>query len=361
MEPLIDFVSGAWNQSWVRVLCILLGAMLSAWFIRAGLLKLVKKMTEASENSVDDILTEHMRHPLYLSVLILGIAWASHELDQTLIQQKYIDAALWTFTLILWAKALGKILHEVLRELAEKSEDSGVIQERTLPLFDLLSRTSIWALAVYLGFLAWEIDVTAWLASAGVVGIAVGFAAKDSLANLFSGIWILADGPFKVGDFINLEDNLRGQVTHIGIRSTRLLTLDEVEITVPNSLIAAGRIVNESGGPGPQHRIHLHVSVAYGSDPTDVSRVLLECCIGIPYVSDSRPPRVIFRAFGASGLDFDVLVWLTDPMMREVVIDAANTRIYEALNGANIEIPYDKLDLYVKSTPVESGSASLGL
>jgi len=237
-----------------------------------------------------------------------------------------------------------------------------VIQERTLPLFDLIARTTIWAFGIYLGFLAWDIDVTAWLASAGVVGIAVGFAAKDSLANLFSGIWILADGPFKVGDFINLEGDLRGRVTQIGIRSTRLLTLDEVEITVPNSLIAAGQIVNESGGPGPQHRIHLSVSVAYGSDPEHVRNVLLECCRDVPHVSTTRPPRVVFRSFGSSGLDFDVLVWLTDPMMREVAIDAANTRIYNALNGANIEIPYDKLDLYVKSTPVDThGSSAVGL
>ena len=361
MEPIIDYLSSAWDHSWVRVLSILSGSILSAWAIRSWLLRLVKKMTMASENAVDDILTEHMRHPLYLSVLMLGVAWASHELDQTVLKQKHIDALLWTFALILWTKAIGRILHEVLREFADKAEDSGIIQERTLPLFDLLSRTTIWALAVYLGFLAWDIDVTAWLASAGVVGIAVGFAAKDSLANLFSGIWILADSPFKVGDFIHLDGDLRGRVTHIGIRSTRLLTLDEVEITVPNSLIAAGRIVNESGGPGLQHRIHLHVSVAYGSDPRVVSQVLLECCTGIPHVAAARPPRVIFRAFGASGLDFDILVWLTDPMMREVVIDAANTRIYDALNRADIEIPYDKLDLYVKSTPVEPGADSIGL
>ncbi len=356
---ILDTMSSAWSHSWVRVIVVLGGSFLAAWLLRRWLLSLVSKITEKSENTIDDILTKRLRHPLYLSVLLTGVAWATHELDQTVIQQKPIDASLWTIAVFMWANAAVKIVHEVLREVAGRRTDTGVIQERTLPLFDLLSRTAIWAFAIYLGFLAWEIDVTAWLASAGVVGIAVGFAAKDSLANLFSGIWILADGPFKVGDFINLEGGLRGRVTQIGIRSTRLLTLDEVEITVPNSLIAAGQIVNESGGPGPQHRIHLSVSVAYGSDPDRVREVLLECCHDVPHISTHRPPRVIFRAFGSSGLDFDVLVWLTDPMMRELAIDGANTKIYNALNGADIEIPYDKLDLYVKSTPVESSPLGL--
>lgn len=93
------------------------------------------------------------------------------------------------------------------------------------------------ALAVYFVFLAWQIDVTAWMASAGILGLAVSFAAKDTLANLFSGVFIVADAPYKLGDFIVLDSGERGEVTHIGIRSTRLLTRDDVEVTVPNSIM----------------------------------------------------------------------------------------------------------------------------
>jgi MscS family membrane protein len=103
--------------------------------------------------------------------------------------------------------------------------------------------------AVYIIFSAWNIDMTVWLASAGIIGIAVGFAAKDTLANLFSGVFILADAPYKIGGFVVLDTAKRGEVTHIGIRNTRLLTRDDVEITVPNSIMGNTKIINESGGP----------------------------------------------------------------------------------------------------------------
>jgi MscS family membrane protein len=86
--------------------------------------------------------------------------------------------------------------------------------------------------------------MTAWLASAGIIGIAVGFAAKDTLANLFSGVFILADSPYKLGDYVVLEDNSRGKVTQIGLRSTRMLTRDDVEVTVPNSIMGNTKIIN---------------------------------------------------------------------------------------------------------------------
>ncbi|MFT5274966.1 MAG: MscS family membrane protein [Cryomorphaceae bacterium] len=86
--------------------------------------------------------------------------------------------------------------------------------------------------------------MTAWLASAGIIGIAVGFAAKDTLANLFSGVFILADSPYKLGDYVVLEDNSRGKVTQISLRSTRMLTRDDVEVTVPNSITGNTKIIN---------------------------------------------------------------------------------------------------------------------
>ena len=105
------------------------------------------------------------------------------------------------------------------------------------------------AIGVYAAFLIWDINITAWLASAGIIGLAVSFAAKDTLSNIFGGVTIFADKPFKVGDYIILGTGERGMVTMIGVRSTRILTRDDVEITVPNGILATTTIINESGGP----------------------------------------------------------------------------------------------------------------
>ena len=130
-----------------------------------------------------------------------------------------------------------------------------MVRPRTLPIFDIAARSVILCAAAYFVMLAWHIDVTAWLASAGIIGIAVGFAAQDTLANLFAGVFILADAPYKLGDYLVLENGDRGAVVEIGIRTTRLRTRDDVEIIVPNAVMANSRIVNQSGGPSSGFRV----------------------------------------------------------------------------------------------------------
>ena len=193
--------------------------------------------------------------------------------------------------------------------------------------------------------------MTAWLASAGIVGIAVGFAAKDTLANLFSGVLILADAPYKIGDYVVLDTGERGMVTHIGIRSTRMLTRDDVELTIPNSIMGNTKIINESGGPYKKFRIRVNVGVAYGSDIDQVKQLLFDVALNETSVCPDPEPRVRFRNFGNSSLDLDLLCWVEDPSLRGKVTDTLLTTIYKEFNKQGIEIPYTKQDLYIKELP----------
>ena len=185
--------------------------------------------------------------------------------------------------------------------------------------------------------------MTAWWASAGIVGIAVGFAAKDTLANLFSGVLILADAPYKIGDYIVLDSGERGMVTHIGIRSTRMLTRDDVELTIPNSIMGTTKIINESGGPYKKFRIRVSVGVAYGSDIDQVKQILFDVAMAEPTICHDPEPRV--------RLDIDLLGWVEEPSLRGRVIDILLTTIYKEFNKQGIEIPYTKQDIYIKEMP----------
>src|SRR5210317_936039 len=153
----------------------------------------------------------------------------------------------------------------------------------------------------------WNIDGTAWLASAGVIGIAVGFAAKDTLANLISGISIIADAPYKLGDYVVLDTGERGVVTELGMRSTRLLTRDDVEISIPNAVMGMAKITNESGGPAVEHRIRIPVGVAYGTRPARVVEILEDVARTNDMVLDFPAPRARMRAFADSSVDFELL------------------------------------------------------
>jgi small-conductance mechanosensitive channel len=214
------------------------------------------------------------------------------------------------------------------------------LEARTLPLFDNLSKVLVFALAVYGVLVAWDLDLTPWLASAGIVGIAVGFAAKDSLANLFGGLFLIMDAPYKIGDFINLDSGERGQVVKIGLRSTRLMTRDDVEITLPNAHIASSKVVNETGGPHEKTRVAVHVGVAYGSDIDRVREVLLSAAQSVESVVQAPEPYVRFVEMGDSALIFRVQGWIDTPANRGACVDGMNTAIYKALGQAGIEIPF---------------------
>ena len=239
----------------------------------------------------------------------------------------------------------------LLTRIAENEKRIKVVHHQTLPLFLNLINIIIVVLAVYFLFSAWNIDMTAWLASAGIVGIAVGFAAKDTLANLFSGVFIMADAPYKIGDFIVLDTAERGEVTHIGVRSTRILTRDDVEVTIPNSVMGNTKIINESGGPSEKYRCIASVGVAYGTDIDKTRDILIAIAQAEVLVCDDPAPIVRFRMFGASSLDFDLLVWISKPALRGSALDNLNCAIYKAFNEQGIEIPYAKQDLYIKELP----------
>jgi small-conductance mechanosensitive channel len=195
----------------------------------------------------------------------------------------------------------------------------------------------------------WNIDGTAWLASAGVAGIAIGFAARDTLANLISGVSIIADAPYKLGDYIVLDTGERGVVTELGMRSTRLLTRDDVEISIPNAVMGNAKITNESGGPAVEHRIRVPIGVAYGTDPEKVLQVLEGILSDEDMVLDLPAPRVRMRAFAASSVDFELLGWIKYPEQRGLATHRILLTINRRFKEEGITIPFPQQDVHIKT------------
>lgn len=290
------------------------------------------------------------RIPVVLSILLIGVSqlaslFLSDEAQQTLVSISLTAAT------IAWGQYVYRATQFILKNISLQTPEEGIIRPQTLPLLENVAAVLNVLMVVYLIFLVWNIDMTAWLASAGIVGIAVGFAAKDTIANLLSGVFILADSPYKIGDYIVIDTGERGKVTHIGLRSTRLLTRDDLEVNIPNAIIANGKIINESSGRHVKSRVRIAVSVAYGSDLERVRALLLQVAEKEPQICRDPEARVRFRTFGASGLDLELLVWIDDPEIRGRVVDALNTEIYNCFNREGVEIPYTKQDLYIKELP----------
>lgn len=351
MDTALAWIARAWSYPWVRALVYLAGS-LAAWAVlRLFALRVLTALVARTRTRVDDIALDHLRRPIFVSVLAIGITAAARTLTLGGTLAFVIRGVVETVVIAVWALAAVRLGGAVLKEISRRGPATGIVQARTLPALDMLLKVVVISGAIYAAFLVWHIDVTGWLASAGIIGIAVGFAAKDTLANLFAGIFILADAPYKLGDFVEIDGGLKGRVTDIGVRSTRILTRDDIEVIVPNAIMGQSRIVNHTGGPWRKARVRAPFSVAYGSDLGRVRDAVMPLAAGIPLVASEPGPVLRFRAFGDSGLDFEYLVWTEDPERWYEVVDTLNERIYRALGAAGIEIPYPKRDLYIKELP----------
>ncbi|WP_158770551.1 mechanosensitive ion channel family protein [Paraglaciecola sp. L1A13] len=290
--------------------------------------------------------------PIYYSLLLMGFSSAALIIAPADLYAHIIFSSLQSVAILIWSAFFLRANHALLSKIAGNPNRFHAVNNKTLPLFLNLVNIIILVLAVYFVFSVWGVDMTAWLASAGIVGIAVGFAAKDTLANLFSGVFIMADAPYKIGDYIVLDSGERGEVTHIGMRSTRMLTREDVEVTIPNSVMGNSKIINESGGPHEKSRCRIPIGVAYNADIDEVREVLMQIAHAEKeYVCDDPEPRVRFRRYGASALEFELLVWITKPALKGRVIDILNSQIFKQFNQHKIEIPYSKHDLYIKEMP----------
>ncbi len=330
---------------------ILLGSLLAAFLINEITCRILLRLTSKTKTDLDDQIVRAMRKPLFVTVLLIGTTLALERLELGETMAYISQATLVTLAVLLWAAAAKKVCRAVLSTLVRRASEHQLVQPGSLPLFDIVAKTIVYGGAVYGIFLAWEIDVTAWLASAGILGIAIGFAAKDTLANLFSGIFILADAPYKIGDFIILDSGERGRVTDIGVRTTRLLTRDDIQIILPNAAIANAKIINETGGPHKKERVRVKVGVAYGSDIDQVRRILLEVAENSKHLADDPAPRVRFRQFGESSLDFQLLGWIDEPVLRGRALDELNTDVYHRFQAENISIPFPQRDVHFKNSP----------
>jgi small-conductance mechanosensitive channel len=317
----------------------------------------LNEVTRRTDTDVDDQLADLLVGVISPTVVILSMMVSAVILPLSKSIENLTERVLATLLLFILMRAGLKAVRLILMSLSQNRDTFRMIEERTIPLFDMLSKLLLVGAAAYLFLLIWGIDPTAWLASAGIIGIAVGFAARDSLANLFSGVFIVADSPYKIGDFIVLDTGDRGMVTHVGMRSTRLLTRDDLEVTIPNALIANAKLINESGGPWVKSRIRIKIGVAYGSDLDQVCKHLVMVAEEHAGILTNPAPRVRMREFGVYAVNFELLGWIAHPEQRGKVTHEVSMAVYRRLRDENIEIPYPKQDLYIREFP-ETGPAA---
>jgi small conductance mechanosensitive channel len=189
------------------------------------------------------------------------------------------------------------------------------------------------------------IQITALLTGVSLIGLAVGFAAQETLANFIAGIVIFWDAPFKVGDWVKVDDTL-GKVQRITFRSTRMLNYDGEMIIFPNTQMLNQRVANHSALPA--NRLNIPIGIAYKESIDEARAVLLALTTHDPQVCKDPPPCVVVNECADSSVNLILRIWILDESDEETVFHEYMEKAKKALDAANIEIPFPHRQLLLE-------------
>ena len=357
-SPLTLFEGFTALEATVAVLVV---SVVAAVGMEYAILRVARRYVASTDSAYDDIVVSSLRPPLVVTAALAGVFLLTQVpavRSSVLVSPQLLDAVFGrpslSLIVLVWAYGANTVVN---RLVAAVNAEGGRFD--FAPVF-----SNVWTLAVLVGSVGtllwlWGIEITPLLGAAGVAGIAVGFAAKDTVANFFGGIALYFDDTYKIGDYIVLDDGTAGTVIKVGVRSTTLLTRDEVLVTVPNAALNAAKVTNESA-PQRRRRVRVPIGVAYGTDVDEFEALALEVVAAEPLVLDSPKPRARFRSFGDSALQYEILCWVNGPTRRRRAQHEINRALYVALGDADIEIPYPKRDVTVSGAVGPAAAARDG-
>ncbi len=324
------------------------GLNLLIWFIISWIFyflvsPIIHRFAKKTKTDVDELIIRMLRRPILFLILIYGFIDSVMKLNlalgiRTTIYQIYMIIVI-VIGVVITYKILIAILNQISKERGGRDSPFGQVLKPVLE--------KVFAIIIIIGGLVMVlrvvgIEVTALLAGAGVAGLVIAFAAQDTLGNFFSGMHLLVDRPFSIGEIIMLEDGEYCRVEEIGMRSTKLYNIRDHEgIILPNNAIASQKIVNIAK-PDTLIRVRIEVGVAYGSDIGKVKEILNEVAEEHPKVINDEIHEIVvnFRDFADSSLDFSLRVWIDDIPRQWRIMGEIRERIDERFREENIEIPF---------------------
>ncbi len=191
------------------------------------------------------------------------------------------------------------------------------------------------------------LNLSAVFAASAVLLVGIGFGLQNIAQNFISGLIILIEQPIRQGDFIKAGDTY-GTVDDIGLRATRVITRDQVTVIIPNSQLITAPVVNHSA-PTSQLRVRVQLGVAYGSDTSNVSQVLLRVASENPRILKEPRAEVRFDSFGNSALEFSLLAWIANARDDLRITSELRFAIEAAFREAGIEIPFPQRGIHLRS------------
>ena len=334
--------------SLIHILAMFLVAAVAWWVFNWLTSKLKKKFLESPYFKEERIFLLLRKAGHYSILILLGVGLVN------LFQAPVMERVFFACMIILLASIATSIFNMLLpyleRKIAARTTTS--VDDVILDLSKKFAGVIIYTTGIILALDILGLNIMPFVAGAGVAGIAIGFAAKDTLSNLIAGILLIIDRPFEVGDRIEVwsapkDSATWGDVIDIGLRATKIRTTDNIVIVIPNNEIMMRDIINYTAIT-KEIRVRIPIGISYEADIKKAKELIVKVGLELDWVMKEPAPKIVVRNFGDSSVNLEARFWISDPRRRMDTISHLTDRVKEAFDAEGIEIPYPKRDIYIK-------------
>jgi len=319
------------------------------WLLLKHVLNLVEKRTKKIEMiKINPQAFDIIRKALFYVIVLVAGTFLIRSFDIQFVQKVF-----YAVLIILLSNPAKEFLVAALKYLENNIAAKTETRVDNI-IFELLNKFAgaiIYATAFVLALDMLGVNVMPFIAGAGVAGIAIGFAAKDTLSNLIAGVLLIIDRPFEIGDRIEAWSAPAGtaswgDVIDIGLRATKIRTTDNLVIVIPNNEIMKRDIVNYTL-ISADIRVRINIGVSYDADINKVKALILKVADSADWILKQPAPKVVVRSFGESSVDLQLRVWISDARKRMDTISYITDQTKEVFDREGIEIPYPKRNIII--------------
>lgn len=338
-----------WLQHSLNSIGIVVISWVIARMVLYALTHWASKIASFTESDLDDKILEASKKPIYYILILIGLYVAISRLPMSEKAKGIADGIVFVLgvgvAIFLALRVVDALIEWYATEIASKTEST--VDDQLIPLVEKVVNIFIFVMGLITILKHFGYDVLSLLTALGVGSLAIGLAAKETLTNMLSGFTIMVDRPFTIGDRIELTGGQVGDVLDIGLRSTKIMTLEQNVLVVPNTELVNTKVVNLSN-PTPKIKNKMTVGVAYGCDVEKAKRVMKECALSVPSVLKEPAPDVFLNKLGDFSLEL-LLVYTIEKFGDKVPSqDAINILILKKFKEEGIEIPFPTRVVYTK-------------
>jgi small-conductance mechanosensitive channel len=352
------FFIGLSLEDWLNVIISLAILLLSVLLIARLIYYLLQKTVARTQSKYDDLFIKKIRTQIYLLVGVIALEYGTLRLifitpaAKQWLEQIFAATYVLIICVIAW-RVVDVIIdwykNEVEPQHAEHQDDA------VLPLI----RRGTYSVIIIVGLVMIlsinNVNVDVLIAALGLGGLALSLAAQDSIANMISGVILLLDKPFRVGDRVEIQGiGTWGDVVDIGLRTTRIRTRDNRLVIIPNLKISSDQVINYTF-PDPRYRVQLDIEIAFGQDIEKVRQIIIEAVENVEGVIPYKPVEALYIEIGDTSMVFRVRWWIESYEDTRQIYDRVNTALQKALDDAGIEGGVPLYDIHIMNEEDENG------